>query len=576
VKATIQLAILSIMVLVFVSAVVGAEKDDPVFRAMSDELTRSMDRLVIEGMPSPYFLGYRVRDYETVTVSSRYGALVESQPSHNRYLYIDLRVGSPTQDNTNYFSSWGDIWNGREGVVEENSYQGLRHQLWYYTDGAYKNALEKLARKKAYLQAHPVKEEVPDFSAEESFTMVAEPVKLTVDRKQWENRVRDAGRAFADFSTLEDWKIEYTAQAVNQWYVNSEGSRQLKGDVYQFVEVSATTQADDGQRLTGFLHYVTRSGQEPPSTSKMMEDIQKMARELQEAASAPAMDEYVGPVLFTDWAAAQFFSQLMADQLTLPRKPLMASDRMSEMLPVGKLAGKVKRRVLPQFVTITDEPRREDWNGTKLAGYQLVDDEGVESQNITLVENGRLQTLPMGRQPTRKVAKSNGHAHSTTYQMTVPGISNMVVETSQPMKMDHMIEELKRLCLDQEIEYGLLVKRLEEPSFEAPYRWIDSQDDSRTLLTAPLVVYKVYAEDGRMEPVRGLEFDEVSVRTLRDIVALGKDQTAYNIVQPTIFQDSYYPASIVTPSILVEEMELKGTTVHEPKPIAANPYFQQQ
>ena len=93
------------------------------------------------------------------------------------------------------------------------------------------------------------------------------------------------------------------------------------------------------------------------------------------------------------------------------------------------------------------------------------------------------------------------------------------------------------------------------------------------IVLSVVVVYKVYAEDGRMEPVRGLEFDEVSVRTLRDIVALGKDQTAYNILQPTIFQDSYYPASIVTPSILVEEMELKGTTVQEPKPIAANPYF---
>lgn len=572
-RPSIQKSIPILLILTFVSAAMAAETADPVFRAMDDELARSMNRLVIEGMPSPYFLGYRVRDYQTITVSSRYGAMVESRPSHDRYLYIDLRVGDRTLDNSNYFSSWGSIWNSRDGVVEENSYQGLRHQLWYYTDAAYKNALETLARKKAYLQAHPVKEEVPDFSIEAPFALIAKPVALSVDQKQWETKLADAGKAFATHTSLEDWKMEYRAQAVNQWYVNSEGSRHLKGEIYQFLEISATTQADDGQRLTGFLRYVTRDGEEPPATPKLVADIQQMAGQLQEAAAAPALEEYVGPVLFTDWASAQFFSQLLADQLALSKKPLVANDRMSDMLPMGKLAGKIKRRVLPQFVSVTDEPRREDWNGIMLAGYQLADDEGVESQNITLVEDGRLQTLPVGRQPTDKIPKSNGHAHSTPYQMTVPGITNLIVTTSEPMKTDRMIEELKGLCKDQEIEYGLLVKRLEEPSLETQYRWVEQADGSKTLLTAPLTVYKVYAKDGRMEPIRGLEFDEVSVRTLRDIVALGKDQTAYNIMQPTIFQDAYYPASIVTPSILVEEMELKATTVHEPKPVAQNPYF---
>ncbi|KPL07025.1 hypothetical protein AMJ86_06225 [bacterium SM23_57] len=572
-KTAIWVSGFGIVVLVFASMVFGAEGDDPIFRAMDDELARSMDKLVIEGMPPPHFLSYRIRDYESMAIEARYGALTQSERSHNRYLYIDLRVGDPSLDNTNFFATWRDIWNGREGVVEEDSYDGLRHQIWYHTDGAYKDALENLARKKAYLQAHPVKEEVPDFSMVEPVVYQGELAGLESDQVRWEDRVREAGRVFEEFALLQDWKIEYMAQAVNQWYVNSEGSRHRKGEVYCFLEVSATTQAEDGQRLTGFLHYVTRGDDEPPSGSKLMEDIQQMARELEAAAKAPALDEYVGPVLFTEWAAPQFFSQLLADQLVMPRKALVAQDWMSEYLPVGKLAGKVKRRVLPQFVSITDEPRRESWKGTQLAGYQLVDDEGVDCENIVLVEEGRLQTLPMGRQPTKKISESNGHARSTPFQMTIPGITNLIVDTTDPLKMDLMIEELKRLCLDQEIEYGLLVKRLEEPAFEEPYRWIDEEEGSETLLTAPLVVYKVYAEDGRMEPVRGLEFDEVTVRTLRDIVALGKDAKAYNIVQPTVFEDSYYPASIVTPSILVEEMELKATTVHEPMPVADNPYF---
>lgn len=550
-----------------------AGKDDPIFRAMDDELARSMSRLVIQGMPAPYFLSYRIRDYQTVTVNARYDALVQSDNSHDRYLYIDLRVGSLQLDNSNYFSDWGDVWKSRDGVVEEDSYQAIRHQLWYHTDEAYKAALEQLAQKKAYLQTHPDKEQVPDFSSEKPFVYSGAPIRLEASQPQWEERVREAGRVFDDFPGLQDWKVEYSAQGINQWYVNSEGSRHLKGDLYQFLEISASMQAEDGQRLTSFLQYVSRDGDEPVSGTALASDIRQMAGELEAIAKAPTLDEYVGPVLFTDWAAAQFFSQLFAYQLSLPRKPLTPTDWISQNLPAGKLAGKVKRRVLPDFVTVTDEPLRESWQGKVLAGYQPVDDEGVASEAITLVDKGRLETLPVGRQPTKKIPESNGHAHSLPFQMTVPGISNLVVSSSEPMSNEKMVQELRRLCKEQEIEYGLLVKRLDEPRYSDPYRWVETQDGSKVLLTSPLIVYKVYAKDGRMEPVRGLEFDEVSVRALRDIVALGKDPKAFNITQSTVFRDGYFPAAIVTPSILVEEMELKASGAQEPLPVAENPIF---
>jgi predicted Zn-dependent protease len=540
---------------------------------MDDELARSMSRLVIQGMPAPYFLSYRIRDYQTVTVNARYDALVQSDNSHDRYLYIDLRVGSPELDNTNYYSDWGDVWKSRDGVVEEDSYQAIRHQLWYHTDEAYKAALEQLAQKKAYLQTHPDKEQVPDFASEKPFVYAETPIRLEASQPQWEERVREAGRVFDDFPGLQDWKVEYSAQGINQWYVNSEGSRHLKGDSYQFLEISATMQAEDGQRLTSFLQYVSRDGDEPVSGAVLASDIRQMAGDLEATAKAPTLDEYVGPVLFTDWAAAQFFSQLFAYQLSLPRKPLTPTDWISQNLPAGKLAGKVKRRVLPDFVTVTDEPLRESWQGKVLAGYQPVDDEGVAPEAITLVDKGRLETLPLGRQPTKKIPASNGHAHSLPYQMTVPGISNLVVSSSEPISYEKMVQELRRLCKEQEIEYGLLVKRLDESRYSDPYRWVETQDGSKVLLTSPVIVYRVYAKDGRMEPVRGLEFDEVSVRALRDIVALGKDSKAYNITQSSVFRDGYFPAAIVTPSILVEEMELKAAGVQEPLPVAENPIF---
>jgi hypothetical protein len=122
-------------------------------------------------------------------------------------------------------------------------------------------------------------------------------------------------------------------------------------------------------------------------------------------------------------------------------------------------------------------------------------------------------------------------------------------------------------------EYGLLVTRLEDPSFSAAYRWNDPMPQPPELLSAPLFVYQVYADDGRMEPVRGLVFEEVSIRTLRDIGAMGKEAAVYNLAQPFGPMDLRYMLSIITPSILVEEMELKANPEREPLAVSGNPMF---
>ena len=102
-------------------------------------------------------------------------ARVRSDSTSARYLYVECRVGDPSFDNSNFVATWQDLNRQRHGVVEEDDYDALRHSIWLATDGAYKRALEQLARKEAYIQAHPQKEAIPDFS-EENFIRVPKTV----------------------------------------------------------------------------------------------------------------------------------------------------------------------------------------------------------------------------------------------------------------------------------------------------------------------------------------------------------------------------------------------------------------
>jgi predicted Zn-dependent protease len=569
---TIARIIFAHLVLVAALSTAAAE-EDVLLKAMQDELARSMTGLQIEDMAPPYFLSYRILDKESAAVAARYGAVFRNETTENRYLYIECRVGDPSLDNSYFLGTWRDLYDMRKDLAEEDDYDAIRRQIWLHTDTAYKNALENLARKQAYLQTHPSKDKVPDFAAADPVVSIGEPASLESDLDAWEPRVREAAQELEEFPALQDWRVTYNATAENRRYVNSEGSRHLKGEARALLEIVATAQAEDGQRITNFLRYLSAEGQEPPTGDELAAAIREMAEELTAAAAAPTLDEYAGPVLFEGDAASQLISQLFAEQLSPTKTPMTADEWLKRELPDPKLAGRVKRRVFPEFVTVRDDPTAREWNGTRLVGYREVDDEGVRAEAIVLVEEGRLVDLPMARQPTKKIPDSNGHAYTFENQWTTPVITNLFVESERTKK--DLVRELRELAREFDVEYGLLVRRLDEPALSRRYRWTEASEEGPELLTAPIVVYRVRADDGRIEPVRGLVFDDVSIRSLRDVSVLGEDVTARNVLQPLGVRDAYYPAAIVTPSILVEEMEFKAGTVHEPMPVMANPVFQE-
>ncbi len=549
--------------------------DDPVFKAMNDELKRSMSELVIEGMPSPYFLSYSIRDRESLGIRARYGALVRSSFHTNRTLSIELRVGSPEFDNSNFVNDWRSVWNMQENLVEENDYDALRHQIWLHTDKAYKKALETYAGKQSYLQANPQDEVLADFSKVEPYTYLEDRISLKADQSDIENLILYASESFEKFNNLLDWQIDYSKVLSTRWYLNSEGSMNRVVSTNGIIEITSTIQAEDGERLNGYLKYVIPENENTPTAAELAKDVFELAGSLEATASASSLDEYEGPVLFMDEAAAQLISNLFVNQLSLSRKTLVAQDWFNEYFPTGKIAKRIKRRVFPDFVSISDEPRRKEWDHHMLAGYRIVDSEGVPTQNLILVRDGWLQTIPMSRQPIKKIKQSNGHAHSLPIQKNLPGISNLIVSTSKPLKLKKMKSKLRKLSKEYGNEFGLVVMQLEDTEIAERYRTIEGESDSNGLLPKPTIVFKIYVDDGRMEPIRGLEFDEVTIRNLRDIVAMGKDTKVYNYLQPTIFSNFKYLASITTPSILIEEMELKGGGLREPKPLTLSPFSEE-
>ncbi len=550
------------------------QEEDLVLKALKDELARSVDQLQLKGMEKPYYIEYSVEETESFAVRAAFGAVVSSTSDRSRFLQVSVRVGSYEFDNSGFSSPrFRYSSSGFRPLVIEDDYAALRLDIWLATDAAYKQAVEQLAGKRSLLKTKVQTEEIPDFSREEPVILMSPRESLEYNRSQWEKLVRRLSEIFKEFPAVYNSGVNFSLRTTNKYFVNSEGTVVRQPVTLCMLIAQASTRAQDGMPLKHFVPFLATHRESLPTEEEMKKAIRKMAEELTALTSAPVLEQYFGPVLVTAEAATEIFAQTLAPQLSGDRSLLIDQRGSAVVMPERNLSRRLNRRVLPSFITVVDDPTQTSYTEHSLIGAYKVDDQGVPAQPVTLIDDGFLKTLLMSRRPRKEINKSNGHGRSVSMLSPSAHYSNLFVETDEGRSHAELKQELIELCKYEGLSYGLLIKKLDNRFFSPR----DFQDmfgmsrarSQRETVTAPLLVHKVYVEDGREELVRGLSIEEMSVRMLRDIVAAGKDYSVNNLLAR-----GSLPTSVVAPSLLFEEIELSKPQGPLQKPaLLKHPYF---
>ena len=245
-------------------------QNDVVLRAMRDELNRSMQQLQLEKLEKPYFIAYRVQEKSAADVTAAFGAVVASSAMRLRFLTVEVRVGSPKMDNTNFLSmsflSRGGLAGGFGGMAQlplEDNYKELRRQIWLATDNAYKKALEDLSRKRAALQNKTSAEELPDFSTQKPNTTIEPYAPAKIEVSSLESLARNLSAVFKSSPNIFTESAHVTADRTYTWYVTSEGTTFTRVNPTASVVLLAGTQAADGAPLRDFVAAYGHSLKDP-------------------------------------------------------------------------------------------------------------------------------------------------------------------------------------------------------------------------------------------------------------------------------------------------------------------------
>ena len=506
--------------------------DDPVLQAMRAELERSKSALKLEGMAAPYYIDYHVTDMETHAAEAAFGALRTDVRVRFRFLRVVVRVGDYKQD-----SFFGQGQGGLDFMPLDNDIVALRHEIWLATDSAYKAATEALTAKQARLKQFAVDQPVDDFARAEPVVSIGPSAKLDFDSQPWLKMLQDASALYKTDDQIESFDSALNFAAVTRYFVSSEGAVVRTGQNVYDLRIAGTTQASDGMRLDRSHGYAVTDIKELPSEEKLLADATKLLATLKELRDAPIADEeYRGPVLFSADAASTVFSDLVGENV-LGLKPELGQPARTK----GAFATSYKSRVLPDFLSVVDDPTLASMNGRSLMGKYDVDDEGVKAVSVSVIENGKLVNYLMGREPIRDFPASNGHGRARLPQnYPGPSLGNMIVRSSETSSPEELKKKLIEICQQRELPYGYYVETL------GPQR-------------VPRLLYKVWAKDGHEELVRGAIFGDLDTRTLRnDLIAVGNDVNVEN-------HPLNIPHSVINPSILFDELEVKRANANKDK-----------
>ncbi len=532
----------------FILPVSRISAQDKLSEILKSEIQREMSEFArkTDSIDTPYFIGFRVDETKSETVRAAFGSLIHSRASHNRIFTPMVRIGSYETDNYHQLRETNTSNRTEPAYLPvEDSEDAIRQCIWWMTDQAYKNAVNRFEKVKSNM-AVKVKEEdaSADYTPQKPVTYFEPQLSdsyVKFNRRDWEKKLTAYSEVFKQSKNIIDGRADVSVQTVRKYYVSSEGSDIVYNLTYINLSIFGMVKADDGMELPLYKSWFALTVDHLPSEKEVLKEIKSMIAKLEELKKAPVVEAFSGPALLSAEASGVFFHEIFGHRAE--------GQRMRQETDGQTFKKKIGQSVLPDFLTVYMDPDINKYKGRDINGYYPYDDEGVKGQKVMLVENGILKGFLMSRVPIEGFPESNGHGRAAPGLNPASRQSNLIIESSQRKSEKELRNDFRDELKRQSKEYGYYFAGV-TGGFTQTGRY-----SPNAFNVTPNEVYRVYADGRPDELVRGVDLVGTPLAMFSQIAGAGGD--AGYFVGLCGAESGSVQVSCISPMLFVKQIEIQ-------------------
>jgi hypothetical protein len=269
------------------------------------------------------------------------------------------------------------------------------------------------------------------------------------------------------------------------------------------------------------------------------------------------IDPYTGPALLAPEATGVLFHEAVGHRLE--------GDRQEDDKEGQTFKGQVGRAVLPDFLSVTDDPTILRHGTADLNGAYRFDDQGVPAQRTPLVVDGVLRSYLLSRKPVKPFSRSNGHGRSQGVQPPVARMGNLVVSSTRTVPLPELRERLLAEARRQGKPYALVIRDISGGNTNT------GSFGYQAFKGTPRLVSRIDVATGKEELVSGVELVGTPLASINKLLATSDAAGVFNGFCGA--ESGYVPVSTVAPWALVSELELQRVArAHERSPVLPAPW----
>jgi len=548
--------------LIFNLKISGQTGDQVIFKAMEDEIDRSMTELEYRDYASPCYISFEVVDHFEYYVQAELGAIFRSDTLSSRGWSYRLIVGTYEINDEN-FRGQNQVNNFGMGELAdvfpvENDYWGLRRSIWMKTNDIYLRAGSNHREKMKLIEQGKISEEsltIHDFTR-------SEPVEIIINRNTADPDLNTLGNKASLLSETyykypEDINYSTASLSWNKndiYYQNSEGTRfKIPKDLIS-LRVTLRKETENNDFTSRTLSVIAGSPEELPSLELIQEDLDNLVESMrnEEEAIEPEND-YTGPVLLVGQIAAEtiLYNLFHSDHSLYAERNNLVLNSQGDIYfeeIKNEWQSKIGKRILPDSIDVFALPALKKFNGIKLMGSYPIDSDGIiPPDSILLVEDGNLASMLSSRTPTSVSDTSNGHY---PYYYTNGGISHfkgpsvLRIQANQASGNAELKQHLLDFARQEGYDYAFIIRSIPSETAIMPYHF-----------------YRVDVETGEEQLLKNVTFEKFIESSGMRNMAFNNDTLVFN----TLFKGNRFsnhnpsglPVSYIGPSaFFAEEMNI--------------------